>query len=1459
MNQYNFPRPTLHDLLAALHMLFGAHQFVLVHPEAPTTIHPRARMLLSELAPGAIWPSPKPNRPLNEAEQFQLSHTAAYLYPTNAAVDTLAAAPGFPAWLQRQQHAQATDPAFKYISPQNELETVPAPASAPRPPTPAAAAPKPAPRAVTANHLAAAQISAVVASHSSSAVAAAAKSPYLTPSSAVIASLLRGNKFQPAVVPTGQISSLPPQFVPAPAAPSAPASVAPTLLPSPKQSPLLPKPSPPAAPSQPSNLPSVNDPASWAMPFRLWLLRNYDPIPASVIEAAANKHSNAAATPVEDSPMFFIDTAGAGAEPAPKPADSAAAANTGADELQQISPSASVLWSEFAKTISWSNGVVPKRPKHLTATVDETAQKIWGVPPHLGSNFLWGNKTFKLQKKKVSSSSNAVTAATTRASTSAASAAVDDSDMPPLETSSGEQVTAARLAAASASLAPQYRVGDIVDCCDLTHFWLEAEILNVDPANGYRVTFLGYESKWDETIAFDAAKDRIAARYTHVARPKHVASKLKTETVAAAATPAAPVPSPSPPIPRTDPNGQSFRYLDTSFPYTSVAGLETPSAMNPFGIPGWHLPASEIRKMTLSPTAIAELVARQVRVTHVFDGKNMLNIESMAASFANDIDARLKMKLSQWQTHVRTAATAMGVNVTDPKYPLPGFRRRDGMFHLLKDSKIALRAHLGGVAAINSAAAAGENVAEKAAEVAAASAANAVRAPKEWTPQPPVLMPPTDANPLGLTPGPAPGAAPRVLTNVVVTELFLRWMRVAYQFSAKKSTPIAALMDQLRKDVPEEFGVIRKARVTHLLPDAIGLLYGEKAKQRADVLAHVAKFPITRRIQATCITTRLATATDVTEANLNMRMERKRVHDAMNPKPAQQELTVELDDADGPSADQTAAAEQTTTVAQPPPSKRQRNGPADDSAADAASSPEAPLSSEAGDAASLSATAEYASTQATLDKVVKSLGKTTASVAELTEQERTLTAQLDAVRAKKARKQAKLVALVAQEKHLDHWLTVNSPQAKAAKLAKAAAKASKKASGSSVQPQAQPERKEEPEPAAAALTDRAPSPAVDAAVAPISAPPAVDSAMVDVAASPAASAFASSLPASAVVVPVAVAFDDLPVPELPPQFTQESMSDEATEESHAQDATGSSEAASAAAAGRLAASSPSFTLASPSPVASAASPASAPVSISVTVRVATVADAAAVSAFLHRQFNDTFAPHNTESDMAAYCASAFSPAIQASEIADPNVTVFVAENAAGQLVGVAMTRAGSVEPCVSDPAALEVQRIYGVGVGRPLMRACLRHALWLGHRCTFLGVWEHNKKAVAFYTRWGYRDVGSHVFPLGSDLQTDRIMQRDVEPTQPMQEPPSAMGTEAVVDFAPLPAESATIGERVLHAVTHAPQTELERAHGVSVLQIACWLRVTEAQVNEACALLCQQQRLRATRDQQHFKTTQQA
>jgi GNAT superfamily N-acetyltransferase len=167
----------------------------------------------------------------------------------------------------------------------------------------------------------------------------------------------------------------------------------------------------------------------------------------------------------------------------------------------------------------------------------------------------------------------------------------------------------------------------------------------------------------------------------------------------------------------------------------------------------------------------------------------------------------------------------------------------------------------------------------------------------------------------------------------------------------------------------------------------------------------------------------------------------------------------------------------------------------------------------------------------------------------------------------------------------------------------------------------------------------------------------------------------------------------------------------------------------------------------------------------IAIRQATTADAALFTTIAQSAFIDTFSRDNTPEDMAQYCAEAFGEAIQERELADGRTIVLMAERD-DDVVGYAMLRAGDVADCVADRNAMEITRLYsvvrviGTGVGAALMQRCLETAAERGHRSVWLGVWEHNPRAIAFYERWGFVDVGEKPFVLGTDRQTDRVMVR---------------------------------------------------------------------------------------------------
>ena len=80
------------------------------------------------------------------------------------------------------------------------------------------------------------------------------------------------------------------------------------------------------------------------------------------------------------------------------------------------------------------------------------------------------------------------------------------------------------------------------------------------------------------------------------------------------------------------------------------------------------------------------------------------------------------------------------------------------------------------------------------------------------------------------------------------------------------------------------------------------------------------------------------------------------------------------------------------------------------------------------------------------------------------------------------------------------------------------------------------------------------------------------------------------------------------------------------------------------------------------------------------------------------------------------------------------------------------------------PEALEIQRIYvlqkyqGKRIGLAMMQQALAVAEELKKPQVWLGVWENNFKAQAFYQKSGFKKVGSHDFILGNDKQTDYIL-----------------------------------------------------------------------------------------------------
>ena len=167
----------------------------------------------------------------------------------------------------------------------------------------------------------------------------------------------------------------------------------------------------------------------------------------------------------------------------------------------------------------------------------------------------------------------------------------------------------------------------------------------------------------------------------------------------------------------------------------------------------------------------------------------------------------------------------------------------------------------------------------------------------------------------------------------------------------------------------------------------------------------------------------------------------------------------------------------------------------------------------------------------------------------------------------------------------------------------------------------------------------------------------------------------------------------------------------------------------------------------------------------ISIRQATIQDNKLLAEIGAETFYDSFAADNTPEDMAAYLSTSFSPAKQGVELADSQSRFLIAE-INDKVVGYTHLRFSVAPPVIVGQKPMEIVRFYarkpwiGKGVGAHLMKGCLREARAVGSDVVWLDVWEKNLRAIAFYRKWGFVEVGAQSFQLGSDLQQDLLMAR---------------------------------------------------------------------------------------------------
>ena len=171
----------------------------------------------------------------------------------------------------------------------------------------------------------------------------------------------------------------------------------------------------------------------------------------------------------------------------------------------------------------------------------------------------------------------------------------------------------------------------------------------------------------------------------------------------------------------------------------------------------------------------------------------------------------------------------------------------------------------------------------------------------------------------------------------------------------------------------------------------------------------------------------------------------------------------------------------------------------------------------------------------------------------------------------------------------------------------------------------------------------------------------------------------------------------------------------------------------------------------------------------ITIRQATPEDSKLLTDLAYTTFWDAFAHHpkNAPDDLAHYMRQAFSLEQIAVELSQQKNLFLIAE-LADEIAGYSKIILDNIEPGITAERPVELARLYshqkylGQGVGQTLMEACFDRAKQEDRDVMWLGVWEYNPRAQRFYERNGFRVVGKHTFQLGSDPQTDLLMQREI-------------------------------------------------------------------------------------------------
>ncbi|EID17161.1 N-acetyltransferase GCN5 [Mycobacterium xenopi RIVM700367] len=179
--------------------------------------------------------------------------------------------------------------------------------------------------------------------------------------------------------------------------------------------------------------------------------------------------------------------------------------------------------------------------------------------------------------------------------------------------------------------------------------------------------------------------------------------------------------------------------------------------------------------------------------------------------------------------------------------------------------------------------------------------------------------------------------------------------------------------------------------------------------------------------------------------------------------------------------------------------------------------------------------------------------------------------------------------------------------------------------------------------------------------------------------------------------------------------------------------------------------------------------------LAVKIATADSADVDELATLAAHTFPLACPPSVTADNIASFIDAHLSAPRFAEYLANPNRLILVATQG-NQMVGYAMLVHGvgddvQVQRAVGPRTAVELSKMYvlqqyhGTGVSAALMDKALDSASGAG--CVWLGVNQHNRRAQRFYRKHGFTVNGARTFRLGTQIENDYVMVRELRRPAP--------------------------------------------------------------------------------------------